>query len=103
MAIRKEYSQNKDECKVTFLLVKDFASNFNEICVIGDFNNWSHEINLFSESEADGSYSATLFLSANNSYHFRYLGDGVHWFNEPEADGEVESYFKGFNNSVITV
>lgn len=103
MSIKKEYSQNNAECKVTFILNKELAENFKKISVIGDFNNWNPDINLFSESESDGSYTATIFLPSNTSYQFRYLGDGVNWFNEPEADGEVDSYFKGFTNSVLKV
>lgn len=103
MAIKKEYSQNNAECKVIFSLSKDLAENFNKISVIGDFNNWNPDMNLFSESESDGSYTATIFLPAHTSYQFRYLGDGVNWFNEPDADDEVDSYFEGFKNSVLKV
>ena len=46
MAIKKEYSQNKSECKVTFILPKELTDNFNKISVTGDFNNWSPEITL---------------------------------------------------------
>ena len=103
MAITKEYSQDKTECKVTFSLTKEFVNNFKTVCVLGDFNNWSPDEIIFSESEADGSFTAQIFLPTNNSYQFRYLGDGVQWFNESEADREVESYFKGFKNSEIDV
>ena len=103
MAIKRKYSRNKAECKVTFILTKKLVDNFNTICVVGDFNNWSHDENLFSETETDGSYSATIILPSNKSYQFKYLADGVHWFNETEADNEVDSYFKGSKNSVINV
>jgi len=103
MAIKKEYSQNNAECRVTFQLDKEIASNFNQISVVGDFNNWSSEITSFSETDADGLHSATIILPANNSYQFRYLADGVHWFNDSEADDEVDSYFAGFKNSIINI
>lgn len=103
MAIKKEYSQNKAECKVTFTLSKDLADNFKRISVLGDFNNWNPDMDLFSESESDGSYTATIILQANYTYQFRYLGDGVNWFNETDADDEVDSYFQGFKNSVVNV
>jgi len=101
MAIKKRYSSNQAECKVTFILAKEFADNFHTICLVGDFNNWNHDKNIFTETEADGSHSATIILPTNTSFQFRYLADGVHWFNEADADSEVESYFEGFKNSVI--
>jgi hypothetical protein len=103
MSIKREYSQNKAECKVVFILSKDFAKKFNKISVVGDFNNWSIEKNIFAETEVDGSFSATIILSTNKSYQFRYLGDGVNWFNETDADKEVNSYFEGSKNSVIII
>ncbi len=101
MPIKKEYSQNKDECKVTFTLPKDLAENFSSISVLGDFNKWDPHKNQFYENEADGTFTSTVALETKKHYQFRYLADGVHWFNEAEADDEVDSYYKGFNNSVI--
>ena len=71
--------------------------------MVGDFNDWSPNANLFSEKETDGSYSTTVILDTRKEFEFRYLGDGIHWFNEPEADKEVEAYFKGSKNSVVVV
>ena len=103
MAIKKRYSRNKTECKVTFTLKKEFAKGFHTISLVGDFNNWHGGENIFVETESDGSYTTNIILHANKSYQFRYLGDGVNWFNEIEADDEVNSYFEGFKNSVIVV
>ena len=103
MALNKKYSSNKKSCKVTFTLPKEFVFNFNKVSLVGDFNNWSTNENLFSETEADGSYSVSVILESNKEYQFRYLCDGVHWFNEPEADKQVDSYVKGSKNSVIAV
>ena len=103
MSIKRKYSSNKAECKVTFILTKELANNFNTISLVGDFNNWSVGTNIFAETETDGSFSTTIILPSNNSYQFRYLGDGVHWFNETEADQEVNSYFEGSKNSVINI
>jgi 1,4-alpha-glucan branching enzyme len=103
MSIKKEYSQNNDECKVTFILPKDIAENFHTISVLGDFNLWDQHINQFCKNEADGTCTATVILEPQKKYQFRYLADGVHWFNEDDADEEVDSYYKGFRNSVIVV
>jgi hypothetical protein len=39
MAINKRYSKDKKACRVTFTLPKEISENFEEICVVGDFNN----------------------------------------------------------------
>jgi len=103
MSVKRKYSRNKAECKVTFIMTKELANNFNTVSVVGDFNNWDIKKNIFVETEPDGSLTTTIFVLSNNSYQFRYLGDGVNWFNETEADQEVNSYFEGSKNSVINV
>ena len=103
MAIKKEYSKNKANCKVTFIVSKEIADNFQKFSLVGDFNDWSPDANIFSEMEIDGSYSATIVLESKKEYEFRYLVDGIHWFNESEADREVQSYYQGSKNSVVVV
>ena len=103
MPIKKEYSQNNDECKVTFILPKEIADSFTQISVVGDFNQWDQNINQFCKNEADGTCTATVILEPQKSYQFKYLADGIHWFNDSDADGEIESYFKGSKNSVIVI
>lgn len=103
MAIKKKYSQNKGECKVTFILSNELSKNFHTISIVGDFNNWSPNKNMFAETEPDGSFTTTIILHSNKSYQFKYLGDGVNWFNEIDADKEVNSYFEGSKNSVIII
>jgi len=103
MAIKKEYSKNKGNCKVTFTIPKEIGDRFRIISLVGDFNNWDPRANIFSETEKDGTYSVSVVFDSGNEYQFRYLGDGVHWFNEHEADGEVETYFPGSHNSVVIV
>lgn len=103
MSIKKEYSQNKELCKVTFQISKKLGDQFGEISVVGDFNNWNPSANYFSETEKDGLYSVSVMLDANKEYQFRYLGDGVNWFNEPDANMEIESFYPGAHNSVVIV
>ena len=103
MAIKKKYSKDKTLCKVTFLIPKEIGEQFEKIAVVGDFNNWNPDADHFSETEKDGTFSATLMLESGKEYQFRYLGDGVNWFNEPDADKEVQSYYPGAVNSVIVV
>jgi hypothetical protein len=47
MAIKKEYSKDKSVCKVTFSLPREVAMQFDEIAIVGDFNNWDPKANLF--------------------------------------------------------
>lgn len=103
MSIKKKYSKNKKNCKVTFTVPKEIGDQFKTISLVGDFNLWDPKENIFLKTEKDGVYSASIILVSNNHYQFRYLGDGAHWFNEPDADKEVETYFPGARNSVVVV
>jgi hypothetical protein len=103
MAIKKEYSQDYNQCKVTFILPKNIADSFNSISVVGDFNQWDHHKNIFTEKEVDGSYSISIILESKNAFQFRYLADGIHWFNEEDADDEIEGYYEGSRNSIIVI
>ena len=103
MSIEKKYSQNKKNCKVTFTIPKEIGDRFHVLSLVGDFNYWDPKESIFSETEKDGSYSISVVFDSNKEYQFRYLGDGVHWFNEDEADGEIATYFPGANNSVVIV
>ncbi len=102
MALKKEFSKNGELCKVTFIIPKEIARNFKTISLVGDFNEWNPEANLFSEKEKNGDFSVTLELPANKKYQFRYLADGVQWFNEEEADGEEITYVGSYNSVLQT-
>jgi hypothetical protein len=103
MSIKKKYSKNKEVCKVTFQISKEIGDIFSKVSVVGDFNDWNPSANYFFETEKDGSYSVSIMLDSNKEYQFRYLGDGVNWFNEPDANMEIESFYPGFHNSVVFV
>ena len=103
MAISKKYSQNKKVCRVTFTLPKEICDYFEEIGVVGDFNNWDPHQNKFSHKNGDGSSSIELVLEAGKEYQFRYLCDGQIWFNEPEADKENLTQYGDAKNSVIVI
>jgi hypothetical protein len=103
MAIRKKYSQDKKVCQITFILSKEICENFEEICIVGDFNNWDPHQNKFSHKNSDGSSSLELVLETGKEYKFRYLCDGESWMNEPEADAEVLTHFGDAKNSVLII
>ena len=103
MAISKKYSQDKKVCRVTFTLSKEICENFDEICVVGDFNNWDPHQYKFSHKHSDGSSSIEIVLQAGNEYQFRYLCDGQTWLNESEADKQVLTHYGDSKNSVIVI
>ena len=103
MAINKKYSQDKKLCQITFTIPKEICQNFDEICIVGDFNNWDPNQHKFSHKNPDGSSSIELVLDANKEYQFRYLCDGQIWLNEPEADAESLTHFGDAKNSLIVI
>lgn len=103
MAIIKKYSNDKKICHVTFILPKEISDNFQQVNLVGDFNNWDIHKNKFSHKSSDGSYSAEYDLDAGKEYQFRYLGNEETWLNEPEADRQVLTHFGDSENSVLVV
>ncbi len=103
MALYKKYSKDKKICRVTFTLPKEVCENFEEINVVGDFNNWDTKQNSFSQKNSDGSSSIELILETGNEYQFRYLCDGQIWLNEPEADKQVLTHYGDSKNSLIII
>lgn len=103
MALIKKYSQDKKVCQITFKLPKEICENFEEVSIVGDFNNWDPHQNKFCHRNSDGSSSLELVLDAGKEYQFRYLCDGQIWLNEPEADGESLTHFGDAKNSLIII
>ncbi len=99
MAIKKKYSKDKTTCKVTFTLPKEIVEQFDEIALVGEFNNWNHKANLMNSKNKG---SQTLNLKAGQQYQFRYCGNGV-WLNESEADRQILNPFGDSENSVIII
>lgn len=101
MAIIKTYSQDKKICRINFTLPKEICENFEQICIVGDFNNWDPNENKFSHKNSNGSSSIELVLESGKEYQFRYLCDGHIWLNEPDADKENQTHFGNAKNSVL--
>jgi len=102
MAIMKEYSNDKTTCKVTFTLPREMAEQFDEVAVVGDFNNWDPKANMFVLKE-NGERSVSVEVEANNEYQFRYFGNGNVWLNESEADKTVPTPYGDSQNSIIVI
>lgn len=101
MPIKKEYSKDKSVCKVTFSLPREVAMQFDEIALVGDFNNWDPKANLF-YCMRRGIHVVSIELESNKEYQFRYLADGEVWLNEAEADKHVATPY-GSENSVLVL
>jgi hypothetical protein len=77
--IKKEYSQSRATCKVTFKLPAAAAP---------------------AAKQENGDFAVTLDLHAGREYRFRYLIDGKRWENDWRADKYVMSPYGG-DDSVV--
>ena len=103
MAIIKEYSTDKKICHVTFILPKEISDKFEQVNLVGDFNDWDIQKDKFSKKSSEGSISTEYDLDAGKEYQFRYLGNGETWLNESEADRQVLTHFGDSENSVLVI
>jgi len=94
--IRKLPSPQADCVRVIFELPACLWAD--RIFLVGDFNEWSLNNTLFSQSR-DGVWRATVDLAAGRKYQFRYLVDG-RWQTDSHADGWVDNGYGGQNSIV---
>ena len=97
-----EKKLDKKNSKVTFILDKGDFSEFDDIRVMGDFNGWHYEKGLIMELKKN-QFKASISLKSGQNYEFRYILNGRHWFNDPQADGLVESPFYGISNTLLVL
>jgi len=102
MSIIKVYLKTKPICKVTFSIPKENHPGARTINVVGEFNNWSPKATPMIAYK-NGSFAATIDLSVNNQYQFRYLLDGIDWKNDWEADNYVHCPYGNCHNSVVAI
>ena len=103
MAIIKKYSDDKKICHVTFFIPKEISDKFEQVNLVGDFNDWDFHNDKFTRNDSDGLFSIECNLDAGKEYQFRYLGNGEIWFNEPEANRQVLTHFGDSENSVLEI
>lgn len=83
--IRRE---NKGErVRVTFALPGQ--EPFGRVSVVGDFNDWTPGAHPLTK-RSNGMRSAVINAPAGLALHFRYLGEGGHWFDDPDADARQD-------------
>ncbi|MDZ4700238.1 MAG: isoamylase early set domain-containing protein [Rhodothermales bacterium] len=95
--IKKETIKKSGHIKVTFSLPADHPHGSSS--VVGDFNAWDPLANPFTK-RTKRTVTTSIVLPPGGKYHFRYLGDGAIWFDEPEADAH-EVTAQGTKNSVL--
>ncbi len=100
--IKREYLKTKNVCKVTFRLPKIAAPDAQDVCIVGDFNNWTMHANPMRKLKKGG-YTLTLNLEPGSEYQFRYLIDGTRWENDWNADKYVNNPYGDSDNSVIVI
>lgn len=71
------------------------------IHLVGDFNNWS--ISATPLRQGDKCWSVSLELEAGREYQYRYLINGVDWYNDWQADRYAPNEHGGDNSVVVTV
>jgi 1,4-alpha-glucan branching enzyme len=66
---------------VTFVLDDTMTG---PVSVVGDFNGWTPGEHVL-RKRSNGTRSVAVTLPAGRPTRFRYLGDGGHWFDDPQA------------------
>ncbi|MCB9201802.1 MAG: isoamylase early set domain-containing protein [Flavobacteriales bacterium] len=98
MALEKKALKSKPITKVSF---KIESPGSNEVSLVGDFNNWDSQATPMKKLKG-GVFKATVDLSNESQYEFKYIVDGV-YVNDENPDGFVHNAFSGEQNSLVTV
>ncbi len=99
--IKKQYLKTKSLCNVTFRLPRQAAPDAKAVSVVGDFNNWNSAETRMQKLK-NGDFKATLKLSPNREYRFKYLIDSNRWENDWYADKYMPNEY-GTEDSVVEV
>lgn len=97
--VKKTYTRTRNSCLVTFYLPPGVGAERAVLC--GDFNNWDTEAAPMKRRK-DGTFYASVHLTAGSEYRYRFYLDGKRW----ENDWDAESYLPnqhGADDSVVTV
>jgi 1,4-alpha-glucan branching enzyme len=99
--MKKQYLKTRQDCRVTFRLPKEAATDAMYVSIVGDFNNWSITETPLKKLK-NGDFTATITLPCNREYKFRYLIDSDRWENDWCADKYVPNCYGG-DDSVVVV
>ena len=81
--------------KLTFSLDLD-----RPVSVVGDFNGWDPAAHPL-KPRTNGRRSAAVMLPPGSRHAFRYLADGGHFFDDPEADGFEDNGYGGTHGVLV--
>lgn len=71
------------QVRVTFALPEDRIPG--RVSVVGDFNGWTPGAHPLVK-RTNGTHSVVVTVPQGSVHRFRYLGEGGHWFDDPDAD-----------------
>jgi 1,4-alpha-glucan branching enzyme len=95
--IKKELGSSTGQARVTFELPATVWAD--QISLVGEFNNWDHQVTPMSQDRSDERWKAVLDLAAGQCYRFLYLLDGNTWL----ADGQADDYAANARGSYDSV
>ena len=72
-----------EKIRVTFVLPD--TQSVGKISVVGDFNGWEPGRHTLVK-RTNGTRSIAVALPPGTVQRFRYLAEGGHWFDDPDAD-----------------
>ena len=96
--IRKYPGRTPGTVRVLFELPAQFWAE--RVYLVGDFNDWNMTKDEMKQDGPEGEWQVVLDLAAGKEYQFRYVADGVNWYNDSAADKYVPND-KGSDNSVV--
>ena len=102
MALSKTFVKSKSLYKVTFTVPAEAAVETKKVALVGEFNDWNPEEAVALKKQKDGSFKASLELTAGE-YQFRYILDDAKWENDWEADKYVPAGVDAAENSVVVL
>ena len=94
MAIHVKTDPSTALAKILFVLPDDVHDG--PVSAVGTFNGWRPGAHRLTR-RSNGTRSVSVAVPAGQEIHFRYLGSGGVWFDDPEAD-EI-----GSDGSVVRV
>lgn len=72
-----------EQIRVTFVLPD--THSVGRVSVVGDFNGWEPGKHTLVK-RTNGTRSIAITLPPGTVQRFRYLAEGGHWFDDPDAD-----------------
>jgi 1,4-alpha-glucan branching enzyme len=100
--LTKRYIKSRKVVKVTFELPKaDMPEDLTPetVHLLGEFNDWDPTATLMKRSKGS-TFRTMVELEPGREYQFRYLVNGEHWCNDPQADAYIAGGL-GADNCVV--